>query len=123
MKNRPKILYVDDEPMNLELFEINFSPVYEVFTSTNGYMGLEILKENLEIKGVISDLKMPLINGFDFLRMVKESFPAMKCFLMTGYDLNVEIANALNSGLILGHFMKPFDLNEIRSTLQKHLSE
>lgn len=123
MKTRPKILYVDDEPMNLELFEMNFSPLYEVFTSTNGYLGLEILKENPDITGVISDLKMPLINGFEFLERVKENFPEMKCFLMSGYDLNDQIANALKTGLILTHFIKPFDLAKIKTTLEKHLRE
>lgn len=123
MKTRPKILYVDDEPMNLELFEMNFSQLYEVFTSTNGYLGVEILKENPDITGVITDLKMPLINGFEFLERVKKSFPEMKCFLMSGYDLNDQIANALKTGLILSHFIKPFNLKEIRSTLEKHLGE
>lgn len=123
MNTKPKILYVDDEPMNLELFDINFSPFYEVLTSTNGFDALDILKENSEIKAVISDLKMPLINGFDFVGKVKESFPEMKCFLMSGYYLNEQIANAIDTGLILGHFMKPFDLNEIGTTLKKHIPE
>lgn len=123
MNSKPKILYVDDEPMNVVLFELNFNQFYDVLTSTNGYNALEILHENTDLKAVISDLKMPLINGFDFLAKVKEGFPEMKCFLMSGYDLNEQIANALSTGLILSHFMKPFDLDKIRSTLQMHLGE
>ena len=122
MKSKPKILYVDDEPMNLELFEANFSSLYEVLTSTDGFVALEILKQNDDLKAVISDLKMPFIDGFDFLERVKEGFPQMKCFLMSGYDHNQQIANALNTGLILCYFMKPFDLTKIRSTLQQHLA-
>jgi len=123
MNSKPKILYVDDEPMNLVLFELNFNQFYDVLTSTNGFNALEILQENTDLNAVISDLKMPLINGFDFLAKVKEGFPEMKCFLMSGYDLNEQIANALNTGLILSHFMKPFDLDKIRSTLKMHLGE
>ena len=118
MKTKPKILYVDDEPMNLELFEANFSSLYEVIISTNGYEAFEILQENGDLKAVISDLKMPEINGFDFVAKVKESFPEMKCFLMSGYDFDEQIANAINTGLILSYFMKPFDLNKIRSTFR-----
>ena len=92
MKSKPKILYVDDEPMNLELFEANFSSLYEVLTSTDGFVALEILKQNDDLKAVISDLKMPFIDGFDFLERVKEGFPQMKCFLMSGYDHNQQIA-------------------------------
>ncbi|MBS4071304.1 response regulator [Algoriphagus aquatilis] len=123
MKTKPKILYVDDEPMNLELFEANFSSLYEVIISTNGYEAFEILQENGDLKAVISDLKMPEINGFDFVAKVKESFPEMKCFLMSGYDFDEQIANAINTGLILSYFMKPFDLNKIRSTLRMYLNE
>lgn len=123
MKTKPKILYVDDEPMNLELFEANFSSLYEVIISTNGYEAFEILQENGDLKAVISDLKMPEINGFDFVAKVKESFPEMKCFLMSGYDFDEQISNAINTGLILSYFMKPFDLNKIRSTLRMYLNE
>lgn len=123
MNNKPKILYVDDEPMNLELFELNFNRYYDVLTSTDGFSALRILQENADIKAVITDLKMPFINGFDFLARVKVVFPEMKCFLMSGYDHNEQIANAIKTGLILGYFMKPFDLNKIKSTLQMHLGE
>lgn len=121
METKPKILYVDDEPLNLELFEINFSSLYDVLTCTNGFDAFEILKENEDLKIVISDLKMPLINGFDFLKKVKEDKPEMKCFLMSGYYLNEQIANAIDSGLILDHFMKPFDIEDIKSSLGNYL--
>lgn len=123
MKIKQKILYVDDEPMNLELFEANFSSIYEILTSANGFEAFEILLENPEIMAVISDLKMPEINGFDFIARVKEGFPEMKCFLMSGYDFDEQIANAIETGLIISYFMKPFDLNLIRSTLQIHLGK
>lgn len=123
MNNKPKILYVDDEPMNLELFEANFSSIYEVLTSRNGFEALEILRQNADLIAVISDLKMPEINGFDFIAKVKEGFPEMKCFMMSGYDFDAQIANAIETGLIISYFMKPFDLNLIRSTLQSHLGK
>lgn len=123
MKIKPKILYVDDEPMNLELFEANFSARYDVLICTNGLEAFEILQENADLKAVISDLKMPEINGFDFVAKVKDRFPEMKCFLMSGYDFDDQIANAIKTGLILDYFMKPFELNKIRATLLVHLGE
>ena len=68
-----------------------------------------------------ADVSLPVVR--DFVAKVKESFPEMKCFLMSGYDFDEQIANAINTGLILSYFMKPFDLNKIRSTLRMYLNE
>jgi response regulator RpfG family c-di-GMP phosphodiesterase len=59
MDDKPKILYVDDESINLQLFEINFSKKYEVLTADYGIKGLEVLIDNPDIRVVVSDMKMP----------------------------------------------------------------
>ncbi|MBI9064751.1 MAG: response regulator [Marinilabiliaceae bacterium] len=64
---KKNLLYVDDEPINLQLFKFNFRQHYNLFLAQSAMEGLEILqKEDVSI--VISDFKMPEMNGLDFLR-------------------------------------------------------
>jgi hypothetical protein len=64
--NKKVILYIDDEPINLELFKMMFKDEYEIYTVINVKQGLDILKKNPHINIVISDWNMPEMNGLDF---------------------------------------------------------
>ena len=117
MKIKPKILYADDEFINLQLFKINFSNKYEVFTAENGKIGLEVLDNNPDITVVISDMRMPLMNGLEFIKKAKGKYPDIKFYILTGFQITEEIQEALDSKLILKYFSKPFDFNEIDAAL------
>jgi len=71
MNEKIKILYVDDEEPNLYLFKYNFSKYFEVFTANRGSEALEVLNEQHDIKVVISDMKMPLMSGIEFIKKNK----------------------------------------------------
>lgn len=111
------ILYVDDEPINLSLFQYNLKNTFEVLTAESGAEGLELLKENPHIRIVISDMKMPGMSGIDFIKLAKKDFPDIQYFILTGFDITVEIADALNERLILKYFRKPFNMKEIKASL------
>jgi len=117
MNKRIKILYVDDEDVNLELFEIVFSEKFDVVTAVNGEKGLEKLCADGQIKVVISDMKMPGMNGVEFIRLAKEKCNEKLYFILTGYDISPEIRDALNSGLIIQYFSKPFNMKEIENAI------
>ena len=119
MNRKPKILYVDDEFINLQLFKINFDNKYEVFTAENGITGLEVLDNNPDIIVVISDMKMPLMNGIEFIKKAKEKYSHIRFYILTGFQITEEIQEALNSKLILKYFSKPFNLNKIEDTLRE----
>jgi len=119
MNRKPKILYVDDEFINLQLFKINFDNKYEVFTAENGITGLEVLDNNPDIVVVISDMKMPLMNGIEFIKKAKEKYSHIRFYILTGFQITEEIQEALNSKLILKYFSKPFNLNKIDDTLRE----
>jgi two-component system, response regulator, stage 0 sporulation protein F len=119
MNNKAKILYVDDELINLTLFEINFSKKYEVSIVDNGMNGLEILDKNPDIKVVVSDMKMPNMDGIEFIRKAKEKHPDIKFYVLTGFEITKEIREALNSKLILKYFMKPFNMKEIDKVISE----
>lgn len=119
MSDKKKILYVDDDSFNLEIFKINLSDFYEVYVADNALIGLDILAEIKDIRVVVSDMKMPIMNGLEFINKIKEKYPQLKCFLFSGYDLNIETQKALDSGLILDYFRKPFNLMEINQAITK----
>lgn len=114
-----KILYVDDEFINLRLFEINLGGKYHVFTADSAMNGLQILEENSEIQLVVSDMKMPQMNGIEFIKIAKEKYPTKTYCMITGYDVTTEIQNALNEGLILNYFRKPFNMDELEKEFEK----
>jgi two-component system, response regulator, stage 0 sporulation protein F len=119
MNFRPTILYVDDESINLQLFEINFSKKYEVLTANSGTKGLEVLAYNPDVLVVISDMKMPTMNGIDFIKQAKERYPAIKFYILTGFEITEEIQEAIKLKLILKYFRKPFNMKEIDTTISE----
>ncbi|HPM13317.1 MAG TPA: response regulator [Bacteroidales bacterium] len=122
MDSKTSILYVDDEPINLMLFELNFKSKYHVITANNAKEGLHVLEKNPHIPIVISDMKMPEVNGVDFLRSVKEQFPQCSCFILTGFDITPEIQKALREHIILKYLSKPFVIHEINTAIQSALN-
>lgn len=118
MSHKHKLLYVDDEPINLQLFQINFQKKFNVLTADSAIEGLEVLNNNTDISIVISDMKMPLMNGLEFIKLAKERFPEILYFILTGYGLTNEMSEAISSGMIIKYFSKPFNLNEIETTIE-----
>ncbi|TLX71831.1 response regulator [Labilibacter sediminis] len=117
--DRPKVLYVDDEEINLLLFEINLRGKYHVLKAEDGLKGLEVIKKNPDIKVVVSDMKMPYLNGIEFITKAKELAPNVCYFILTGFEITDELQAALDKGLILNCFRKPFNMNVIDEELEK----
>jgi len=115
-----KILYVDDEVGNLYLFEIQMEDFFSISTEISGAQALEkLIEENGNFDFIVSDIKMPLMDGFEFLEKVQVLFPNIPRYLLTAHYKNEQIINALSSGLIINWFQKPLDpqsfLNELKA--------
>lgn len=119
MKTGITVLYVDDEPINLFLFSQIFEKKYKVITAESGYTGLNIIEKNPNIDVVISDMKMPGMNGIEFIQKAKELYSNIHYYILTSYDITPEIDTALRTGLIDKYFQKPFNLQEIESTISE----
>jgi two-component system response regulator (stage 0 sporulation protein F) len=122
MSNQYKILYVDDEEINLELFVINFKDSYEVLTAHDGYGGLEVLDSNIDISIVISDMKMPGMDGIEFIKKARQKYPNKKYYILTGFGISNDIKEALSNGLILEYFCKPFEIEKMHRIIAKALN-
>lgn len=86
------ILLVDDEADLREVLDISLSDTgYEVLTAENGVQALNILNEN-DIQVVITDIKMPGIDGIELLRKIKNKNPETEVIMLTGHgDLDLAI--------------------------------
>ncbi len=117
-----RLLFVDDEPSILSSLKRLFHRSgYELFTATSGREGLELL-EHQAVDLVISDMRMPEMDGAQFLEKVFSRWPDTKRILLTGYaDVSSTIA-AINQGKIWRYVSKPWDDNEILLTVQQALA-
>jgi two-component system sensor histidine kinase/response regulator len=114
------ILYVDDEVSNLRGFKSLFFTDYKVLTASSASEGLELLKEN-EVDLVISDQKMPEINGVEFLMKVAQLYPDTVRIILTGYSDLEMIIKAVNECGIFRYMAKPWNLDEMKLTIENGL--
>lgn len=111
--NKPKVLYVDDEAINLMLFKALLKKKYHVLTAENGTSGLKILSETRDIDVVFSDMRMPSMNGIEFINEAIKLAPDTEFYILTGFEITPEIQEALDKKLIRKYLKKPFKMNDI----------
>lgn len=114
-----KILYVDDEEINLELLQLTFMDELEVLTATSARKGLEILERDPEIRIIISDLKMPEMNGLDFIKEIKMRHQDNICMLLTGFMESEIMMEGFNKELIFRYIMKPWKKNILMEAIDQ----
>ncbi len=123
METNRKIIYVDDEQINLELFKINFRNDFEVFIADSALKGLDILTQNNDINVIVSDLKMPHMNGLEFIERIKTENPSKVCILLTAFMESDVMLKAINNELIFRYIMKPWRKDEIKGIIELALKK
>jgi CheY-like chemotaxis protein len=121
IEDLPRILYVDDEIINLELLQLTFVNDFQVIVAKSAREGLQKLERNPDIRVVISDLKMPEMNGLEFIKMVKNQDPGKICMLLTGYMESDVMLEGFNKELIFRYLMKPWQKGQLKDTIQEAL--
>lgn len=111
--NGQTLLFVDDEPGILSALRRLFRPFgYRILTAESGPAGLEILKTE-PVDLVVSDMRMPGMDGASFLKEVRQGWPKVMRILLTGYaDMDSTIA-AINQGEIYRYISKPWNDDEM----------
>jgi two-component system response regulator (stage 0 sporulation protein F) len=120
---KPKVLCVDDEPVNLMLFEANFKDKFNIFTALDGGEGLNILSNNKDIHVIFSDMKMPKMNGIEFIGNARNISPHGHFYIMTGYEVTDEIQSAIDKKFIRKYFKKPLNFNTISSEIERVMKQ
>ncbi|OIQ79898.1 cyclic di-GMP phosphodiesterase response regulator RpfG [mine drainage metagenome] len=115
------LLFVDDEPNIAASLKRLFRPLgYRIFTAESGAQGLDVVAQE-KIDLVISDMRMPEMDGAQFLQRVRLESPDSIRILLTGYaDISSTIA-AINQGQIYRYISKPWDDNDITITVRHAL--
>lgn len=116
------ILVVDDEEMMRELLEdVLALEGYSVATAEDGKAALVRVKECNPLL-VISDIKMPRMNGFELLKSLKERYPNLRVIIMTGYsdDFTVKDALRLNAD---EYIIKPFNTQDIMAVVKSVIGD
>ena len=115
-----KILVVDDEQvMRIELFQALIGEGYAVSVAEHGRMALDIL-EREPVSLLITDIKMPEMDGLELLRRVKAVGPAVPVVIMTGFATVDSAISAMKLGAF-DYLLKPFPLEVLRETVARAL--
>lgn len=118
MKQSISILVVDDELMMRKLVEKILSrDGFQVTLASEGNEALAILAQK-KVDIVISDIKMPGLNGFELLQAVKKEYPSIAVIMMTAYGDTYSVKDAL----LLGadeYVTKPFRSQEIALMVER----
>ena len=113
------VLCVDDEPLLLEGLERTLRESFEVVTETKPLAALALLeRKERDFVAIVSDMRMPLMDGAKFLACAAEIAPNSTRVLLTGHaELNAAIA-AVNTGRIFRFLCKPCAPNELLTALE-----
>lgn len=118
---KASLLFVDDEKNILSSLKRLFrSEGYHIHLANSGAEGLEVL-ENNPIDLVISDMRMPEMNGAEFLEKVSTRWPKITRILLTGYSEISATIDAINKGNIYKYISKPWEDNDIKLTVRNAL--
>ena len=116
---RPRILLVDDEPALLEGLERHLRKHFEVHTATSAAQALDVIALKGPFAVVVSDMRMPQMNGAVFLSRVREIAPETVRLLLSGHADTESAIAAVNEGQIFRFLTKPCPSFQ----LQAHLDE
>lgn len=114
-----KLLVVDDETDNLDLLYRTFRREFQVYKAESALSALQVLEERGEMAIVISDQRMPEMNGTEFLSKTVERYPDTIRILLTGYTDVEDLVEAINSGQVFKYITKPWNPEELKAVVQQ----
>ncbi len=118
MKTRPKVLFVDDEENLLAGYRRQLRGQFDVETALAGQKGLEVLDTSGPFAVVVSDMRMPEMDGIQFLAKARDVSPDSVRMMLTGQaDLQTAI-NAINEGCIFRFMTKPCPPDALAGALE-----
>lgn len=115
---RPQILCVDDEPEVLAGLRLNLRKDYAVLLAQSGQQGLELLEQNPDIAVILSDMRMPEMDGAEFLAKARRQAPQAIRMLLTGYADTQAAIRAVNQGHLYRFLTKPCPPAELLTVMR-----
>src|SRR5467141_1522520 len=116
----PAILIVEDEAKMRRLLELNLEEEgFTTLSAGDAETGLKLLREN-SVDLVVTDLRLPGMNGLEFLQAVKHQNAALPVIVMTAFGTVETAVEAMKAGAS-DYVLKPFSLDEMRMVVHKEL--
>lgn len=116
--HKPRVLCVDDEPHVLESLRDSLRRHFEIVATTNGFHALKLLTDE-PCDVVLSDMRMPLLNGARFLTLAREHAPETVRVMLTGHSTLTDAVAAVNEGEIYRLLLKPCATDALIATLDE----
>lgn len=114
------ILYVDDEPSNLIVFEAAFEEQFNVVTRGSAEEALEFLRTH-PVPVVVADQRMPDMTGVEMFSRMRTSYPHTQRVILSGFADTDAIIDAINKGQVFQFVRKPWQRVELLTVLQRAL--
>ena len=115
-KDKPKVLYVDDEEPNLIVFEARLKDYVDIRVASSGRDALKVMNQE-EIPVVISDQVMPEMTGTELLAEVRSRHPYTVRMLMTAYTNFDDVVEAINTGQVTRFIRKPWNAEDVLASI------
>jgi putative two-component system response regulator len=118
MSRKIRILFVDDEqPMLNTMRRLFMNSGYDILTAESGEAGVEVIKNNPPVHIVVSDYRMPGMNGVEFLKTVNARWPDTVRIVLSGYADTANVIAAINDGQIFKVITKPWNDDDLKSVI------
>lgn len=124
MPPNKSILVVDDEFDIVNIIKLFLQKHgFTTYAFTDPLLALEHLKINSKSYGlVLTDIRMPGMNGFELVKKVKSIHPAIKILLMSAFDINdLELSKILTPIKVDGYVQKPVSAKQLINIIEKHI--
>ncbi len=116
-KKKGRVLYVDDEEINLINFRETLCDDFEIFTADSGQAALALLGQEGEMALVVSDQRMPGMSGIELLAKIREAYPDTIRMIISAYTEVHELIEAINKAEVYRYFVKPWKEEQLRLTI------
>jgi len=118
-----KILLVDDEQLVLDGLKRQLRKKYDVYTADSGENGLKLIMTDGPFAAVVSDMRMPVMDGVNFLTQVRRIAPQSVRVMLTGYADQQTAIGAINRGAIFRFLTKPCSHEDLTNALDAALDQ
>ncbi|PLX88719.1 MAG: hypothetical protein C0618_03690 [Desulfuromonas sp.] len=123
MNNDIRILCVDDEPNILSTLQRFFRrDNVQLLLADSAEEAMKLLQEKGPVQIILSDYRMPGMNGVEFLQQVHLLWPQTKGILLSGFADLGAVSSAIDDDSIFRYVRKPWDRNELRGVIDEALS-
>jgi CheY-like chemotaxis protein len=122
LKEETILVAEDDEVNYMYIRQILKGTGFKIIRAFNGKEAVESCQKNNKISIILMDIKMPVMNGYDAIKLIREIRPNITIIAQTAFALKDEKEKALNSGCD-DYISKPFRKDQLLALIAKHLFE